>query len=94
MQTAPGEEGPFAIVEGLGWQSSSEAGCYGLPFRVIWIALAIVLAAWLIRAELRRLSRGVAGLITILQNMGNRAAEHRGEPPVLSDEEIERIRNM
>jgi hypothetical protein len=57
---------------------------------VIWIALAIIVAALIVRHELRRISRGMIAIGTIFERLANRSAERSGDAPVTRPEDGER----
>lgn len=61
---------------------------------MIWVAIAIVIAALVVRHELRRLARVHTVFSTIVERMANRAAERNGEPPVTTKEDSDRFSRM
>lgn len=63
-------------------------------YRVIWIALAIVASALIVRHELQRLVRVLTTLTAIIGVLAERAAEKQGQGPVLSQYDVDRIRRM
>lgn len=54
----------------------------------MWTFLGLCVIAYVVWAELRRISRILGGLCLIFERLGNRAAERQGDPPVLTPEDV------
>jgi hypothetical protein len=57
---------------------------------VIWIALAILVLAWVVRSELRRITRVHGLFTTAFTRIAARAAERNGDTtPLVTEEDVQ-----